>query len=58
VAHDKGRPLHTGNDVRHREGLAAAGDTQQRLFIEALLQTVYQFIDCLGLVAGHIKIRY
>ena len=39
------------DDVGHREGLAAAGNAEERLALEALLKAVGQLLDSAGLVA-------
>ena len=48
--HD-GRAAHLRDDVGHREGLAGAGDAQQRLEGEAVLHALAQLRDGRGLVA-------
>jgi hypothetical protein len=40
VDHDKRRPVHAGNGLRHREGLARAGDAEQHLVAVATLEAV------------------
>ncbi len=44
--------LHALNQVRHREGLAGAGDTQEGLVAQTFLQTVNELLDGGGLVTG------
>ena len=46
------------DDVRHREGLAGAGDTLQRLLFIALVQAVHEGGDGFRLVAGGLVRRY
>ena len=50
--------LHLLHDVRHREGLAAAGDAQQGLVIETLAHAGGQTLHGLFLIAHHAEIRY
>lgn len=47
----KRRAVALGDDVRHREGLATAGDAQQGLAAVAPLYPLYQLCDGLRLVA-------
>ena len=56
VADNEGRSLDAGDNISHGEGLAAAGNSEQGLFFVVFLQTCYQFIHCLWLVAGHCEI--
>ena len=51
VGQHQRRAVALGNDVRHREGLAAAGDAQQGLAAVAPLYPLYQLCDGLRLVA-------
>jgi hypothetical protein len=56
VAHYQSRPLHPFNNIRHGEGLAAAGDTEQGLFPLPGFQILRKCIYSLRLVAGHAEI--
>ncbi len=46
------RPAEARDDVRHGEGLARAGDTQQRLEREAVVDALDELVDRFRLVAG------
>ena len=50
------RALIALDDVGHREGLAGAGDAEQRLRPFALLQSADERLDGLGLVAGGLEV--
>jgi hypothetical protein len=56
VADDQRWLLHPGDSVSHGEGLAATGNPQQRLPLEAIVQPRHQPIHRLGLVTGKTKI--
>ena len=56
MAHHQGRLLRPLYDIGHGEGLAAAGNAQQRLGAVAPAQPFRQFVHRLGLVAGHLEI--
>ena len=43
--------------MRHREGLARAGDPEQHLLALAALDAFDQFVDRLRLVAGRLEFR-
>ena len=47
-----------GDDVRHGEGLAAAGNTQKHLFIQSGFQSGRQKLDGLRLIAGGTVVGY
>ena len=49
--HD-GRAPQPRDHVRHREGLARAGDAEQRLVAQPVLDALDQLLDGRGLVAG------
>ncbi|CAI8178501.1 MAG: Uncharacterised protein [Alphaproteobacteria bacterium] len=53
----KGRALGTLNDLRHGEGLAAAGYAEQHLIALLIFNAVNQFFNGLRLVAGRVKFR-
>ena len=53
---DERRALHAVDDVGHGEGLAAAGDAEERLVLIAAAQAVDQLVDGLGLVAGGLEV--
>ena len=52
VCEDEGRPVAVGDDVRHGECLAGAGDAEQRLFLVAPEYPLGEGVNRLGLVAG------
>src|SRR5207302_3443683 len=54
---DDRRALHPGDDMRHREGLARAGDPEQHLVALAAFEPLAQFVDRLRLVAGRAILR-
>ena len=54
----QGGPLDLLNDLRHGEGLARAGDSQQGLLVQPHLDAVGQGVDGLGLVAAGGVFRY
>ncbi|MBA7675900.1 hypothetical protein ES703_84139 [subsurface metagenome] len=56
VADDQSGSLHPRNDIGHSEGLAAAGNPQQGLVLEAFIQALLQPVYRLGLVTGHLKV--
>ena len=58
VAHHQSRPLHLFDDVSHREGLAAAGDTEKGLLLVAFLEALHQPGDGLGLVTGWFEVGF
>ena len=52
---DQRRAIHPGDDVGHGEGLARAGDAQQRLGVVTLMDALHQRFYRLRLVAGGLK---
>ena len=56
VGDDQGGPLHFLDDVGHGEGLAAAGNAQQGLVDQAVVDPIHQPLHGLGLVAGHLEV--
>jgi hypothetical protein len=50
------RALRIGDDVRHREGLARAGDAEQHLLALALGHALAQLHDRLRLIAGGLVV--
>ncbi len=56
-AHDEGRPLEAGDRVRHREGLAAARDPEQRDVLLPLLDPTDDLLDRLRLVSLGQEVR-
>ena len=58
VGQHQGGPVHLGNDVCHGEGLARAGDAQQRLLLHACVQALHQLLDGLGLVPRGLVIGH
>jgi len=57
VRDDERRALHSGDDRRHREGLARARCPQKRLEPIPALETFHQLRDGLGLVAARFERR-
>lgn len=57
MSKDKRRPLHTFDDIRDRESLAASGDAQQDLIFHALLEILDKLFDCRRLVAFGLIFR-
>ena len=57
MRNDQGRPVERLNDIGHGEGLAGASDAQQGLKLVALLESVDQFLDGLGLIARRLVFR-
>ena len=53
----QGGPVQPGDDVGHGKGLAAAGDAQQHLLINAVLNAGHQAVYGLRLVAGGLILR-
>ena len=58
VGDDQRRALHPLDDVRHRERLAAAGDSHQRLVDHVAFDAVYDLIDGLRLVARRLEVGH
>jgi len=58
VGQDQGWPLHPLDDVGHGEGLAAAGDPQQRLMAIAPHKPLDKLLRGLGLVPGRLKVGH
>ena len=58
VGQDQRGAIGLRDDVRHREGLAGAGDALQRLLFIALVQAVHEGGDGFRLVAGGLVGRY
>ena len=64
VGQHQGGPLHLLDDLGHGEGLAGAGDAQQHLLLQPVLDALRQLGDGLGLVPGglifrnHFKFRH
>jgi hypothetical protein len=56
MAQDKRRPLDILNNIGHREGLARACHTEQRLMVQAVIKTLGQLLNSLGLVAHRPKV--
>ena len=56
VRDDQHGPVELGDDVGHREGLAAAGHAHQGLELLAFAQTLRQPLDGLRLVARRLKL--
>ena len=52
------RTVDAGDDIGHGEGLARAGDAEERLIPIAGVEAVYQLINGLGLIAGGLIIGY
>ena len=57
VRQNEGGTVEIGDHVRHREGLAGAGDAEQDLFLQPHLDPARQGLDGLRLVAGGAKRR-
>ena len=55
---DQRRPIQLANDVRHCEGLARTGHTEQRLVTIACFDRLQQFRDRLRLVAARFVIGF
>ena len=55
--HDQRWPLHLGNDIGDGEGLARAGDAQQGLVRQPVVEPLHQLRDRGGLVAGRAPVR-
>ena len=53
---DDRRTAGIGDDMRHREGLARAGDPQQHLVALAAVDPLAQLVDRLRLVAGGLEL--
>ncbi len=51
---DQRRPLRAGDDLRHREGLAGAGDAEQHLIALLRLNSLEERLDRLRLVAARL----
>ena len=58
MAHHQCGTLDALDDIRHRERLAGAGHAEQSLLFKILLQAANEPVDCLRLVAGHLKIGH
>ena len=58
VRQNQSRAVDFGDDVRHRERLAGAGHTEQRLLFQPVLDAVYQAFDRFRLVAGRLVVGY
>jgi hypothetical protein len=56
VHHHERGPVHPGDRLRHRVGLARAGDAQQYLMLIAALQTVHELAERALLIAGERKV--
>ena len=57
MGQDQGGPLHRLDHLGHGEGLAGAGDAQQHLLLQPVLDALRQRGDGLGLVAGGLVFR-
>ena len=55
VRQDQSRPLDRLDDLRHREGLAAAGHSEEDLVFPRGAQAVHQLADGLGLIPLRLK---
>ena len=51
---NEGRAVYFFDDVRHCEGLARAGDTEQSLFAIAVVDARDELFDRLGLVSRRL----
>ena len=51
MGHDDGRPLDLLDHIGDGEGLAGAGNPQQRLVCQTGVNPIHQPLDCLGLIA-------
>ena len=58
VGKHQGGTVHLRNDVRHGEGLAGAGDSQQHLSLFPLVQTLHQLLNGFRLIPGRLIIRF
>jgi hypothetical protein len=56
VRENQGRPVHCGDDLRHREGLARSGYAQQYLVLVATFYAADKLANRLGLVAAGLVI--
>jgi hypothetical protein len=57
VGEDEGRSLDPLDHLRHRVGLARAGDAEQRLMLQPRIEAIGQFSDRFRLVAGRLEGR-
>ena len=51
VCKDESGLVHTGDDIRHGEGLSRTCDAEEYLLLFARLQAAYELVDSLRLVA-------
>jgi len=56
VHHHERRPVHARDGLRHREGLARAGDAEQHLVRIAALEALDQLPDRPLLIAGEREV--
>ena len=56
VRHHQRGPVHAGDDLRHGEGLARAGDAEQHLVLVAAVQPVDQLGHSVHLIAGEFEV--
>ena len=56
VGHDQRRPVHPGDDLGHGEGLARAGDAEQRLMAIAAFESGDQLGHGVHLIAGEVEV--
>src|SRR5205814_6341934 len=57
VDHHERRPVHFRDGLRHREGLARAGDAEEHLMLVAALEAVDELADGALLIAREREIR-
>ena len=57
VDHHQRRPVHLGDDLRHREGLARAGDAEQHLAPSPRVEPLDQLGNGPRLVAFQLEVR-
>ena len=55
VAQDQRRAVHLGDHVGHGEGLSGAGNAEQGLGRNAVLEALHELFDGFGLVAGGLE---
>ena len=58
VRYDERRLIQLRDNICHREGLAGAGYTEQRLTFLARFKAFYQPVDCFRLIPGWCIFRY
>jgi hypothetical protein len=57
MSNNQGGSVNLRNDICHGKGLSRARYTEQKLCAVPCIQTVYQFSDCLGLIAHRLVNR-